>query len=132
MCGSVLEDVWGTIGGFPGHEHVHPSSVVGYQCSKCNRYFPLGEFLLLKEKEARKKARARNYWKAVRTVFQEPLLYIIVIGLILLGHGFWVGIAAGVAIAFLLPLLASGFRMLFSLLGKIGGFIWKKLSSITP
>lgn len=123
-CGSVLEGVWGTIGGFPGHMHIHPSSVVGYRCSKCNRYFMLGEFLMLKlEKEKmREKARsdfAKNYWAGVRVVLRNPYLYLIVVACMILGRGFWAGITAGVVISFLLPLLMVDRKKVFVPLGRL-------------
>lgn len=131
-CGGILVEVHGTIGGFPGHEHIHPSSIVGYRCSKCNRYFPLGEFLLLKEKRARKKTLVRNYREDIRAVFLNPCLYIIVVGFMLLS-GFWAGIVAGIAVVLLMPFLTTGLRALeFSEARSIGEIRREKKSGPTP
>ncbi len=124
ICGSVLEDVWGTIGGFPGHEHVHPSSVVGYRCNKCIRYFPLGEFLMLKLEKEKKREEAhsdfaKNYWQGVRAIFKNPYLYLIVVGFMLISRNFWVGILAGVVIVLLMPLLAKCLEIVFTPLGRL-------------
>ena len=122
VCGNILDDVYGVIGGFPGHEHVHPSSVVGYRCNKCIRYFPLGEFLMLKERIPRAKAHsdfAKNYWKNVRAVFLSPYLYLIVISFMLVSRNFWVGILAGAVIVLLMPLLVKCLEMIFTPLGRL-------------
>ncbi len=132
-CGNILNDVHGgTIGGFPGHELIHPSSVVGYRCSKCNRYFPLEEFLRLKEELKEKKAReevlVENYWKDIRDSFKNPYLCLIVVCFMLL-YGFWAGITAGIVIPFLMPILAQGLEIVFAPLGRL---IRKKFGSPSP
>ncbi len=116
-CGNILNDVYGAIGGFPGHEHIHPSSFAGYQCSKCNRYFPIGEFLMLKlEKEKmREKARsgfAKNYWAGIRVIFLNPYLYLIVVSFMLISRSFWLGITAGIAVILLMSFLSGLFSRL--------------------
>ena len=122
VCLSVLEEVWGTIGGFPGHEHIHPSSVVGYQCNKCNRYFTLREFLLLWKRRDRRKEFMRNYWEGVRVILRNPYLYLIVAACMVLGRGFWAGITVGIVISFLLPFLMIDRK---KVLGPLGGLIRK-------
>ncbi len=119
ICVGVLEDVWGTIGGFPGHMHFHPSSVVGYKCSKCNRYFTLGEFLLLWKRRDRRKEFMRNYWESVRVVLRNPYLYLIMVACMILGRGFWAGITVGIVISSLLPFLMIDRKKVLGPLGRL-------------
>lgn len=118
-CVSALEDVWGTVGGFPGHMHTHPSSVIGYRCSKCNHYFTLGEFSLLWKGRDRRKEFMRNYWGGIRTGFKSPYLYLVVVCFMILHKSFWAGIVAGIVISFSLPLLMDGLEKTFAPLIKL-------------
>ncbi len=121
FCGSVLEDVWGTIGGFSGHDHIHPSSVVGFHCPECNRRFSLGEFLLLKEKGVQEKTRAKNYWKNICVIFSNPYLYLLAICIVLISGSFFAGIVGGIAVIFLMQLLTNLFSKLAERKTKASG-----------
>ncbi len=118
-CGNQMVTIFSVIGGFPGHDHVHPSSVTGYRCDKCIRYFSLEEFMRLKEKVENKKAHAGNYWKNVRAALLSSYMPIIAIMFMMLSRSFWVGVLASVAIVLLLPLFIKGLEMIFSPLGKL-------------
>jgi hypothetical protein len=107
ICGSVLEEKYGAIGGFPGHWFIHQGSLMGYQCHECKRYFTLEEFILLKEEKAREMARpsfAEKYWKDLCTILGSPYPYLIVIGFMLLGR-FWAGIVTGIVVVLFGPLI---------------------------
>ncbi len=119
ICGNVLTELFGDIGGFPGHELIHPGSLVGYNCYECMRYFSLGEILLIKEKKARKEALVRNYWQGVCTSFKNPYLYLVVVCFMVLHKSFWKGIVAGIVISFSLPLLMNGLEKTFAPLIKL-------------
>ena len=119
ICGNVLRELFGAIGGFSGHEYVHQGSLVGYNCYECMRQFSLDEILLIKEKKMRKEAFLKNYWKSVRASFRNPYLYMIVVCFMILRKSFWAGIAAGIVVSFSLPLLMSGLEKVFAPLIKL-------------
>jgi hypothetical protein len=53
-CGNKLTSVFSTIGSFSGHEHVHPGSLWGYDCSACHSRFSLKELADEKAKKEQK------------------------------------------------------------------------------
>lgn len=129
ICGNVLTELFGAIGGFPGHEHVHPGSLVGYNCYECMRQFSLDEILLIKEKKTQREMPSKNYRENVRVIFKSYYFYLIVACFMIIQKSFWVGIMAGVFFAFLLPLLAAGLEKTFAPLIKL---IRKKFESLPP
>lgn len=127
VCVSVLEDVWGSIGGFPGHEHTHLGPLVGYKCPKCKNYFTLKEYSLLWKRRDRRKEFFRNYWEGVRTGFKSPYLYLITVCFMVLYKSFWVGIAAFVIFPFLMPIMVSGLEITFTPVGRLVGRLVRKI-----
>ncbi len=119
ICRNVLTELFGDIGGFPDHEHVHPGSLTGYNCYECMRHFSLDEMLLIKEKKMQKEVLVRNYWQGVHVVLRNPYLYLIIVACMILGRGFWAGIMAGIVISFLLPLLMIDRKKIFAPLGRL-------------
>ncbi len=119
ICGNVLSELFGTIGGFLSHEQIHPGSLIGYNCLDCMRHFPLDEILLIKEKKMRKETFLKNYWKNVHASFRNPYLYLIAVCFMILHKSFWAGIVAGIVISFSLPLLMSGLEKIFAPLIKL-------------
>lgn len=121
-CGSVLENNYGAIGGYSGHEQVHAGWLAGYFCHKCDKYFTPEELLSLKEAISRAKVRsdfARNYWKNVSASFKSYYLYLIMVCFMVLYKSFWAGIVAGVIFIFLLPFLEAGLEIVFAPLGRL-------------
>lgn len=112
-CGAKLMTVFMAIGGFPGHEHIHPRSLWGYQCRTCNCRFSLEELARKKAQKAQKEKPAWNYWRNVRAVSTSPYLPFLpftVIGFILLAGNLWIGMLAGAVIVFVMPFLSYDFR----------------------
>ncbi len=107
-CGDVLNEVCQGVGGFDGHETLHPGSLWGYNCSTCHGQFSLEEFMKLKEEKTREKARsdfAKDYWENLCSIFKDLYIYLIVMGFIFLYGSFWKGVALGASITLLIPLI---------------------------
>ncbi len=110
ICGNVLVELSGAIGSSPGHEHIHPGPLIGYNCLECMRQFSPDEILFVEEKKKWREMLRNNYWKNIRIVLLSPYLYIIAMSFMLISRSFWVGIKAGIVIVLLLPLLAERFN----------------------
>jgi hypothetical protein len=104
ICGNILTEIFGAIGGFPGHKRIHSGPLVGYNCFECMRRFSLEKLARLKEKKVEKKAYA-DFAKIFFSVFKNLYIYLIIAGLVLLFRSFWKGAVIGVLIAFLVSLI---------------------------